>query len=392
MNPTPILFVHASDELYGSDKILFELTRRLDRTRFTPLVALPGDLPYKGELSQALMRVGVQRWTVDMAVLRRRYMSPRGIATFLRRLVVGTRHIRRLIEDHQVALVHSHTAAVWCGATASKRAGVRHVFYIMEIVTSPLVHSLLARFIAWRGDKVVVLSRAVGDHLVKAVPRLASHIEVIPPAIDPERFHPGVEGDAVRREWGVEPDEVLFGVVGRVHWWKGQDLFLTAAARVAQRLPNARFAIVGDTAPGEEWRKERLKQEAARMGLGDRVIWAGFRRDTPQVMAALDVLVLPSVEPEPFGLVVVEAMSTARPVIAAAHGGPLETVVHQETGLLFPPRDPEALAAAMVRLGTDRALRARMGEAGRRRVLAHYTPERHIAAFEDLYTRMLTNR
>ena len=181
-------------------------------------------------------------------------------------------------------------------------------------------------------------------------------------------------------------------MVARIHWWKGQDLFLRAAARIAREVPHARFVLVGDVVPGEEWRREALKREIARMGIGDRVVWAGYREDIPQVMAALDVLVLPSTEPEPFGRVIVEAMATERPVIASAHGGPVESVVHGETGLLFPPQDEEALAAAMKQLARDPDLRVRMGKAGRARVLEKYTVDRHVAAFQSLYEEILEGR
>ncbi len=385
-----ILFVHSSNELYGSDVILLELVRRLDRERFAPYVVMPRDLPYDGRLSRALTASQVPNATVDMAVLRRRYMSLRGLLTFNKRLLKGTYALIRLMRSRRARLVHSQTGAVWCGAVASKLLGIPHVYYIMEIVQEPLLtRRLMAHFIRWRGDRVVVISRAVGEHLLKDAPAMADRIVVIPPGIDPARFHPENDGRAVREAWGVRPEEVVFGVVGRIHWWKGQDDFLRAAARMAHRVPHARFAIVGDVVPGEEWRRHQLEREVARMGIADRVIWAGYRDDIPQVMAALDVLVLPSSEPEPFGRVIVEAMATARPVIASAHGGPLEIVVPEETGLLFPPRDASALAEAMLRLADNPDLRRRMGAAGRQRVLTHYTMERHVAAFQALYEEMI---
>ncbi len=386
----PILFVHASDELYGSDIILLELVRNLDKRRFSPHVVLPQDLPYEGQLSRALETAQVPHTSIDMAVLRRRYASPHGVLMFTMRLIGGTLRLRREMQEAKFALVHSHTGTVWCGAIASKMLDVPHVFYIMEIVTSSwFTRRLVARFLAWRGDKVVAISHAVKEHLLRDAPSLAPHIEVIPPGINPDRFRPNEGGARVRQEWGVNEDEVLFGVVGRIHWWKGQEVFLQAATHVARQVPQARFAIVGDVVPGEEWRKDELKRLVHSLGIADKVIWPGYRKDTPHVMAALDVLVLPSTEPEPFGRVIVEAMATEKPVIASAHGGPVEIVLPHETGLLVPPRDPEALAKAMIDLARRPEQRLQMGRAGRRRVLERYTIERHVAAFEDLYERML---
>ena len=389
----PILYVHSSNELYGSDIILFDLVRRLDRERFAPYVVMPEDLPYDGRLGRALAQEGIPHTSVDMAVLRRRYTNVFGLLAFSRRLLVGTLALRRIMRDRHVALVHSQTGAVWCGGLASRWLGVPHIYYIMEIIQTPrLTRHLMARFINAYGDRVVVISRAVGEHLMKDAPGIEERITVIPPGIDAETFHPRNQGKGVREEWGVRDDEVVFGVVARIHWWKGQDLFLRAAARIAREVPHARFVLVGDVVPGEEWRREALKREIARMGIGDRVVWAGYREDIPQVMAALDVLVLPSTEPEPFGRVIVEAMATERPVIASAHGGPVESVVHGETGLLFPPQDEEALAAAMKQLARDPDLRVRMGKAGRARVLEKYTVDRHVAAFQSLYEEILEGR
>ncbi len=386
----PILFVHASDELYGSDIILLELVRNLDRDRFSAHVVLPQDLPYEGQLSRALDLAHIPHTSIDMAVLRRRYASLHGLFMFTLRLIKGTFLLRREMRKSGFALVHSHTGTVWCGAIASKMLHTPHLFYIMEIVTSSwFTRRLVAQFLAWRGDKVVAISQAVKEHLLRDAPSLAPHIEIIPPGINPHRFRPNEGGKKVRQEWGIGEDEILFGVVGRIHWWKGQEVFLQAAARAAQQVPHARFAIVGDVVPGEEWRKSQLQELARSLGITDKIIWAGYRKDTPQVMAALDVLVLPSTEPEPFGRVIVEAMATEKPVIASAHGGPLEIVIPDQTGVLVPPRDAEALAAAMVDLAHYPQQRIRMGEAGRRRVLEHYTIERHVAAFEDLYERML---
>ncbi len=389
----PILYVHSSNELYGSDIILLDLVKRLDRNRYAPYVVMPQDLPYDGRLGRALAQEGIPHTSIDMAVLRRRYTNVFGLIAFSRRLLVGTWALRRLMREQQVALVHSQTGAVWCGGLASRWLGIPHIYYIMEIIQTPrLTRHLMARFINKYGDRVVVISRAVGDHLMKDAPEIERRITVIPPGIDAEMFHPRNEGHRVREEWGVSDDEVVFGVVGRIHWWKGQDLFLRAAARIAHQVPHARFVLVGDVVPGEEWRRQALKEEIARMGIGDRVIWAGYREDIPQVMAALDVLVLPSTEPEPFGRVIVEAMSTERAVIAAAHGGPVESVVHGETGFLFPPQDEEALAAAMKQLAQNAELRTRMGKAGRARVLDLYTIKRHVAAFQSLYDEILEER
>ncbi len=325
--PLRILYAHSSDELYGSDIVLYELVRRLDPARFQPLVVVPTDIPYRGDLREALTRAGVRTRRVDMAVLRRRYLRPGGLPAFLRRLMYGTWALTRLIHRERIDLVHSNTAAVWCGALAARLTRRPHVWHVHEIIRRPpWLRRATAHMVTALADRVVAISGAVRDHLLADVPGREEQVVVIPDAVDTERFRPGVDGAALRREWGCGPEEVLIGQVGRIHWWKGQDLFAQAAARLRDRHPQARFVVVGDIVPGQPAPLERLKALIAQGELNDRFILAGYRRDAPRVMAALDILVQPSVEPEPFGMVIVEAMASGKPVVASAHGGPTGSV------------------------------------------------------------------
>ena len=388
--PTPLLFVHSSDELYGSDVVLLELARRLDPHRFRPYVVTPTDIAYEGQLSNALDAVGIAHRAVDVPVLRRRYLSPTGFPSFLRRLWVGPRRLEPLIRAEGIALIHSNTSAVWGGALAARRLRIPHLWHVHEIVVRPrAIRRLIAFMVARYSDHVVAISQAVADHLLADQPALAGRLSIIHDAVDTDRFHPDQDGYALRSTWDVGPDETLIGVVGRISGWKGQGFFLEAFAQAAAQIPTLRAVIIGDVVSGESWRRTELEAQAQALGIAERVIWAGFRSDAPQVMAALDVLVLPSVQPEPFGMVVLEAMATGRPVIATAHGGPLETVVDGETGYLVSPFDPAPLAVALQRLATQPDLRTRLGVAGRQRVLQHFSFSHHVQAFAGLYDHLL---
>jgi len=287
--------------------------------------------------------------------------------------------------------VHCNTAAVWSGALAARLSGCPLVWHIHEIIVHPL---FMRKFIAWLvtmlADSVVAISGAVGDHLLADRPSAATKVVVIPDAVDTRRFHPQVDGSPIRQELGLGANDVLVGCVGRIHAWKGQDLLVEAARHVVARMPNVHFAIVGDIVPGQPEPKRIVEQRIRRWDLGANVHLLGFRREMPRVMAALDILVLPSTLPEPLGMVLLEAMAMAVPVVAAAHGGALEVVVDGETGLLVPPGDAQALADAIVRLASDPTRRRRMGAAGRRRTETKYRFDQHVAAFQELYDRHLS--
>jgi len=391
--PYTILFVHSSDEFYGSDVVLYELVRRLDKDKFRPVVVVPTDLPYNGSLSQALAAEGITVYRLNMGILRRRYFSPLKMPGLGRRMLWGSWKLLQLIRQENVALVHSNTSAVLPGAYAAALTGRPHIWHVHEIIERP---QSVRRFLAYHfnhyADWVVAISNAVRDQIRVDAESVDAHLVTIPDAVDVVKFNPSVDGSALRRAWHVAPKDVLFGVVGRVHRWKGQDVFIEAAAEVAKQIPEAKFVVVGDAVLGEEAILPPLRQQVRTLGLAERFIWAGYQEKVSQVMAALDVLLLPSTSPEPFGVVLLEAMSTGRPVIAAAHGGPLEIVVADQTGLFAQPRSAAHLAQAMIRLARDPAFRQKLGEGGRQRALAHYSYPAHVSAFEALYERALEEK
>jgi glycosyltransferase involved in cell wall biosynthesis len=206
-------------------------------------------------------------------------------------------------------------------------------------------------------------------------------------------FNPRRDGTTVRAELGLGPGVPLIGVVGRIAHWKGHKLFLHAAARVRESLPETRFLIVGDAVTSGDHRlKEELFQLVQVLGLEEAVIFTGVRSDVPEVMAALNILVLPSELPEPLGRVVLEAMATARPVVATRQGGPLEIVVDGETGYLVPPRDPQLMAEAILSLLQAPERARMMGRAGRTRCEQRFTVERTCRDIVHVYEAILQKR
>jgi glycosyltransferase involved in cell wall biosynthesis len=178
------------------------------------------------------------------------------------------------------------------------------------------------------------------------------------------------------------------GVVARLSPEKGQDTFLEAAAMVLREVHDVGFVIAGDAALGDRHYAERLVDLARRLGMVERTLFTGFTDRVPELMAGLDVLVVPS-HAEPFGLVTVEAMASGTPVVATRTGGSPEIVEHEKTGLLVPPRDPAAIARAVLTLlrSPDRA-RA-LGETGRRRATDAFSIELHALAMRELYEAVL---
>jgi glycosyltransferase involved in cell wall biosynthesis len=218
---------------------------------------------------------------------------------------------------------------------------------------------------------------------------------VVADPVDLDRFHPRMAGDRIRRELGIGGAEPLIGMIGHLTPWKGHEVFLEIARGVADRMPRARFVVVGGSiyeTHGHAGYPETLQQKAAALGLSDRVTFLGIRDDIPDLLAGLDVLVHAPTAPEPFGRVLAEALAVGRPVVAARCGGIPEVVEDGVTGTLVRPGDVVAFTASVVRLLEDPAMGRRLGVAGRLRAEARFGIEAHTAGVLEAYRTLLEGR
>jgi len=284
--------------------------------------------------------------------------------------------LRRLAPGFDV--VHFHTARAHALAPLSRGRGARLVVTRrMDYVPAggPYVRFLYNRAV----DAVIAISEGVRTALIRVGVR-AERIRVVPSGIDARALAaPPAARAAVRREWGLGDDEVAVVALGALEVRKGHAVLLAAATGLASAAPRLRYVFCG------EGRQAKALAGAA-AALDGVVEMVGFRRDVAACLAAADIVALPSLQ-EGLGVAALEAMAASRPVVASRVGGLAEAVVHEETGLLVPPGDPTALAAALARLARDPDLRARLGAAGHARVLARYTATRMaegtLACYED---------
>jgi glycosyltransferase involved in cell wall biosynthesis len=392
-SPSTILFVHSSDEMYGADRILLQIVERLNRRKFRPVVVLPNDVPYDGTLSKALQERSVKTIRLKLAVLRRKYFTPLGMLLFIWRLFVSTFTLVRLVHQESVDIVHSHTSAVISGSLAAWLTGRPHVWQILEIIVHP---RFLWRLVSWLmprlSDKIVAASGPTRDHLCVGNARNRDKAIVIHNGVDVQRFERAAgSGQQVRTEWGIEPNQALVGMIGRISHFKGQRYFVEVASLVLSSHPLARFAIVGGVFPGQEILLDELKSLISQLNLNSKIIVSDFRADVPAVLDAYDVFVLPSTLPDPFPTTVLEAMAAGKPVVANAHGGSIEMIEHQVTGFLVKPNQPEEMAAAINSLLNDPIDRREMGLRGRERLVSHFSLEAFTSQWASLYESLVSS-
>jgi len=236
-------------------------------------------------------------------------------------------------------------------------------------------------------DQILVNAETIRQLLI-ATGYPQEKVTVIPNGIDFSRFARNGNDGRLRHEFDLPPHAPLVAVLSRLHPWKGIEYFLEAAMIVSRRFPEVRFLIVGEGQVVDSPYKRELEGYAVRLGLGERVVFAGFRLDVPEILAEVAVSVLPSLS-EGLSNVLLESMAAGAPVVATRVGGNPEVVEDGETGLLVPPRDPAALAQAICRLLDSPELASRFGQAGRERVIKRFSLERMVQATESLYLDLL---
>jgi glycosyltransferase involved in cell wall biosynthesis len=310
------------------------------------------------------------------------------LVDLLRRARWAVGELDSVVAGRPVAAVHSNTIAVLSGAVWARVRHVRHVWHIHEIILRPRpVAVALAWLVYLCSDRVACISQMVRDNLVSQCPRIAPLCEVIANGIERPSRDIGAARLAWREQQGLTPQDVVVGLVGRINAWKGQGVLVNAAHKVFSAHPDAplRVLIVGSVPPGQDSLLTQLQAQIASAGLERHVSIMGFTPDVWPIWCGIDVAIVPSTDPEPFGMVALEAMCAGRPVVASAHGGLVDIVVHGQTGYLFEPGNADELAACISRLAASSELRAQLGASGRDRALQQFGLDVQADAFRSLY-------
>jgi len=391
-----VLYVSGTTVMGGAEVCLVGLLRHLDRSRFSPVACVPD----RGELARHLeeLQVPLRIVPVPGRINRLRRAEFRAAPFTAAAVAAGTLAMAARLVHHARGAALLHASALKAGFYAGLAGAIARVPVLWEfpdLLTEEFFSPATRRLVVATANRltttVMAVSGVVGESLIAAGVDPA-RVVVIPNGVDLERFREETPPVPIRRELGLPADAPLVAIFARLAPWKGHPVFLDAAARLVAGGSKAHFLIVGDAAFDDPAYGEGLKERAARLGLADRAHFLGYRRDVPEVMAAVDLVVHASVLPEPLGLTPLEAMALGKPVVAVGVGGPRETVLPGETGLLVPPEDAAAMAEAAARILADGKLRERMARAGRRRVEEGYDQARLTDQVEGLYERLIAPR
>ncbi len=385
-----ILFIHQSAELYGSDKTLLFLAKSIGQYGIRAIVVLPE----KGPLADLIRKKDIKLIINPVIKVSRSSISFFNLFKLPFQILFFLYTINKKLGKEKIDIVHSNTLAVLGGAIFAKWKHIRHIWHIHEIIEKPRFINKLYRFLVNSlSYKVVFNSKASLISLVKQSDELNAKSQVIYNGIEKiDKIYSSQEiNDFRTKQMKFPADAIIVGMAGRISRWKGQLLLLNAYEKLQKEIPNLYLIIIGSPPPDQGKYLFNLKTEIIFKALENHVRIIPFTTEIWKYWSGIDIAVVPSIEPEPFGLVAIEAMLIKKPVIAAGHGGLLEIIEHKENGLLFEPNNLNDLYASLKLLAENESLRTFLGTNGNLFVSQEFTIDKYVHNFVKLYQNIMDN-
>lgn len=367
MNKIKLFHIISRIDIGGVERQLLSLVANLDKEKYDICV---GYFEGKGELEREFQDTGIKTkkfkfiglW--DISIWRRLYQD---------------------MKANRYDIVHTHGfKADLYGAVFGKLAGVPVIISTVhnqeQYLKNPIIRLLEKWIISPIDDTIIVVSEGVKRFLIKTCGIPEGKIKKVYYGINPVDIKIDKSKD-IRAEFDIDKDGILIGCIGRLVEQKGHKYLIRAAKRVIEKIPEAKFLIVGRGKLEKD-----LRNLADRLNLDSGIIFTGFRENVYSIIDKLNLIVMPSLW-EGFGLVLLEAMTLGKPIVATDVGGIPEVVRDKEEGILVSPQDPKALAEAIILLLEDQSLASRLGETGKLAVRERFSVARMVEEVELIYNK-----
>ncbi len=360
----------------GVERGTLEIAKGLTQAGYTNFVASSG-----GIMEGQFAHLGVKHFTLPLAS-----KNPIVLYRNIGRLV-------RLIRQHNVSIIHARSRApAWSAYLAAKRTGIK---FITSYHGTYSADSSLKRWynsIMTKGDVVIAISEFIKTYIQQQHPNVMQHkIEVIPRGVDGHAFDPAAVSasriNKIHREWNLPDNALIVMLPARLSRWKGQHVLIEAMAKLPQEMIIYAVLVGGDQ-ERDNYRSE-LVRHIETLKLQGKVLLVDDCHDMAAAYMLADIVVSASIKPEAFGRVIVEAQAMGRLVIAAAHGGALETIIDEETGWLVPPNDADALAKKILTVAAMPATqRQNFSHKVRKSALERFSTQQMVDKTLTLYQRL----
>lgn len=383
-----VLYVEGNTDatIGGSYYSLLFLSSGLDRTRYKPLVVFASTNDLVAEFRSRGVRTMVRPLLSPISIAGPVGRPISKILNFVRGWIIEPVRLAGLIRREHVALVHLNNSIIknhaWMIAALVARVPcITHERGINPRFKRRAV--LLARSL----KAIICISAAVRENFDSLgfgnLPLVTIHN-----GLDPRELMITRPVAEIRAELGISDSQRIVGIVGNIKRWKGQELVVRAMTRVLSGNPDVVCLLIGDTSRDDLPFRTHLESLIDELGLRSHVIFTGYRKDVANYINALDVQIHASMDPEPFGRVLLEGMALGKPMVASGGGAVPEIVVNGETGLLFEAGNSESLADCLSSLLANSERAARMGQSARKRLARDFSIEHHVRAVQELYDRI----
>jgi glycosyltransferase involved in cell wall biosynthesis len=381
-----VLIINQSSELYGADKAILELINNFPE-HYNPIVVLENE----GPLKELLKNKGIQVISSSVIKVKRGILKPTFFIKLPFEIIKSIIKIKKALKGKKIDLIHSNATSVFIGAFYSFFFRIPHLWHVHEIIVKPKkIAQIYPHIISFFSTSIIYNSKASYDHFVNIKKSIYKKSKVI--YNGQNRSRPLL--NSFKRELFIEEhlgfnnSNIIIGLVGRINKWKGHALLLETFCELVKKYPAIRLVFVGSPPPFQEFYLNNLNLLILDLKLEDKIKIIPFQNQIWNYYDALDISVVPSTEPEPFGLVATESMLSMKPVVAADHGGLSEIIVNNETGFLFKPNDSKDLYKKLEKLIVDERLRIKFGEKGHKRVTEKFTTKKFASEFTEEYNKL----
>jgi glycosyltransferase involved in cell wall biosynthesis len=384
-HPARVLFANPVSGITGAENAMLELMGNLDRHQFQPILLVPRP----GLLTDLCSQQGISTVFLDSIP------SPGGRARDTYRTVLSNAvKIARLVKHLGIDLVHSNSPRMaYHSGLGARLSGVPHITHVRDFSSSPFFSLPKVWFLNSVSDRFIAISVATQSAITCRTNLINYKVRLVYDGLPPAPSYDLSQKQALRAEFGMIDRFPLLAVVGSISHLKGQEVVLQSLPAILTQYPQARLLLVGEPtdAVGREY-IETLKIQIRSLGLREQVVFTGFRRDVPLIMASIDCLIHAPVLPEALGHVLLEASAQETPIVASDIGGIAEVIIDGKTGCLVRPGQPGELASVVLALLADRNRCVLMGRAARERVCTEFSIIRHVSQIEAIYQEILAQR
>lgn len=340
-----IIFLEQFSNIGGGQRVLLDIISGLDKSRYRPYVVIPA----KGELSRKLEAMDVHYFVLPIGSYSPGKKSILDIFRYLIRSPLLMFLCARLLRKQKINMVYANAPRTFLWGTIAAKISKVPVIWHLHSIPTGIELKVCLKLYKYGVDKLITVSNSVAEPFLRAYPSLSAKINVVYTWVDLTKFDAVEDGSKIRKELDISDDIKIVAFIGQLSRWKGVEDFIRAAQMIIREEGKTFFLVVGDVMFGgrKEYR-QCLVDLAGELGIAKNIRVLGARKDFIEMLKGIDILVVPSIKPDPCPWILLGGMAAGKPVVASAHGGPAEIIKDDVNGMLYRPGDIKDLAESIL--------------------------------------------